>query len=84
MPEGHTSRRKAARYRESFGGRHVSSDSPQGRFAAGAREVSGRRLERALPHGKHLWYDFGGDVFVHAHLGLYGKFRTGSGKPPEP
>jgi endonuclease-8 len=58
--------------------------SPQGRFAAGAELLSGRRLEGIEPYGKHLFYAFTGDVLLHVHLGLYGKWTTGFGQPPVP
>ena len=48
--------------------------SPQGRFATGAELLTGRVVERIEPYGKHLFYGFEGDLLLHVHLGLYGKF----------
>ncbi len=73
MPEGHTLHRVAASLRHHLGGRTVTSTSPQGRFAAGAARVDGRRLVSAQAWGKHVLVGFE-DVAesVHVHLGLFG------------
>lgn len=84
MPEGHTIHRLARDHRPLLVGRPVSASSPQGRFATGAEMLTGRVVEGVEPYGKHLFYDFGSDVLLHVHLGLYGKFAVGSGPPPEP
>ncbi len=84
MPEGHTIHRLARDHRPLLVGRAVSMASPQGRFATGAELLGGRVLERIEAYGKHLFYAFAGDVFLHVHLGLYGGFLTGTGPPPEP
>ena len=84
VPEGHTLRRLADRHRELFAGQRVHASSPQGRFAAGATLIDGRRLVDASSHGKHLLHHYSGDVWLHVHLGLYGKFTDGTGKPPAP
>jgi endonuclease-8 len=73
MPEGHTIHRLAADHRAALGGRPVRVSSPQGRFADGAALVDGTVLEGVDAHGKHLFYEFGGDRLVHVHLGLFGK-----------
>ncbi|MPQ99348.1 Fpg/Nei family DNA glycosylase [Modestobacter sp. I12A-02628] len=83
MPEGHTLFRLARQQDELFVGREVHVSSPQGRFTAGAEAVDGRVLDEVTSYGKHLFARFGGDV-VHVHLGLYGKFTTGTGTAPEP
>lgn len=84
MPEGHTIHRLARRHSALLQGRPVHATSPQGRFADGAALLDGRTLERIQPHGKHLWYRFGGDRLLHVHLGLYGTFTDGAGSPPAP
>jgi endonuclease-8 len=84
MPEGHTIHRLARDHTPLLVGRTVSAASPQGRFAAGAEQLSGRRVERIEPYGKHLFYGFEGDVLLHVHLGLYGTWTTGHGPPPAP
>jgi endonuclease-8 len=60
---------------------HVTS--PQGRFAGQAELVDGRVLDEVTSYGKHLFASFGPDV-VHVHLGLYGKYTSGTGLPPAP
>ena len=84
MPEGHTIHRLARDHKPLLVGRTVSASSPQGRFATGAEMLSGRVLERIEPYGKHLFYVFEGDVLLHIHLGLYGKWTVGAGPAPEP
>jgi len=84
MPEGHTLHRLARRHGELFGGRIVRADSPQGRFAAGAARLDGRRFSRVQAYGKHLFYDVPGAGYLHVHLGLYGTFRDGEQPAPAP
>ena len=81
MPEGHTLFRLAREQDELFAGRPVHVTSPQGRFAAGAALLDGRVLDGVTSYGKHLFARFGGDS-LHVHLGLYGKYTTGTGFPP--
>lgn len=83
MPEGHTIHRLAREHNTILRGRTVRLSSPQGRFAAGAAALDGRRLDRVRPYGKHLFYEFGGDV-IHVHLGIYGKFATYDAPAPAP
>ena len=88
MPEGHVLHRLARECRSRFGGnrsgvRTVSVTSPQGRFALGATQIDGWEFADALAHGKHLFLGFRPNVkvprehwlWVHVHLGLYGKWR---------
>ena len=84
MPEGHTIHRLARDHAPLLVGHPVSASSPQGRFATGAELLSGRTVERVDPYGKHLFYAFEGELWLHVHLGLYGAFARGSGPPPEP
>ncbi len=84
MPEGHTIHRLARDHRPLLVGRPVSLASPQGRFATGAELLTGRLVEDIEPYGKHLFYAFAGDLLLHVHLGLYGKWQSGFGPPPEP
>ncbi|MGN6605672.1 MAG: Fpg/Nei family DNA glycosylase [Jatrophihabitans sp.] len=84
MPEGHTIHRLARDQQKRFGGQVLHASSPQGRFAEGAALIDGRRLVRTEAYGKHLLHRYEGDRTLHVHLGLYGKFTTGSGEPPEP
>ncbi|HZB49921.1 MAG TPA: DNA-formamidopyrimidine glycosylase family protein [Mycobacteriales bacterium] len=83
MPEGHTIHRLAREHNRLLVGHPVRATSPQGRFADGAARIDGRVLERTDAHGKHLFHRYG-DLWLHVHLGLYGKFSTGTLPPPEP
>lgn len=84
MPEGHTIHRLAREHAALLAGHPVRLSSPQGRFAAGAALLDGRVLLRTEPHGKHLWYVFDGGLSLHVHLGIYGTWATGTGRPPPP
>lgn len=84
MPEGHTIHRLARDHGALLAGHQVALASPQGRFAEGAGLLTGRVCERLEPVGKHLWYAFEGDLLLHVHLGLYGKWTSGTGAPPAP
>ncbi len=76
MPEGHTIHRLAGIFAELFEGEHIRVSSPQGRFAAGAALVDGRRLDRVEAFGKQMFLGFAGPdddpMWVRVHLGLYG------------
>ncbi|MCP3138723.1 Fpg/Nei family DNA glycosylase [Pyxidicoccus xibeiensis] len=83
MPEGHSIHRVARVHRRWLVGRRFTVDSPQGRFAEGARVLSGRALTAVEAHGKHLFHTFEGGVRLHIHLGLFGRIRHfRSGAPP--
>jgi endonuclease-8 len=84
MPEGHAIHRAARIQLELLGGRQLRADSPQGRFAEGAAALDGLRLAWTEAYGKHLFYAFKGPVWLHVHLGLFGRFRQGIGSPPAP
>lgn len=84
MPEGHTIHRLAREHTELLGGQRLSLSSPQGRFAAGAAQLDGHRLERIEPYGKHLFYRFDSELRLHVHLGLYGSWQAGPLPPPAP
>lgn len=82
MPEGHTLHRLARAQRSQFAGHRIAVSSPQGRFT-GAPLVDGRVLDDVTAHGKHLFAAFD-DRIVHVHLGLFGRYASGEGVPPEP
>jgi endonuclease-8 len=84
MPEGHTVHRQAAEHALRFGGRRVEVTSPQGRFAAGAALLDGRRLDSTEAYGKHLLLSFAGEQLLHVHLGLIGKWEFGPTPAPAP
>ncbi len=58
----------------------VAVDSPQGRFWDGARLVDGQVVTKVEAHGKHLFIGFGNKLWIHVHLGLYGKWQFGAGE----
>ena len=61
--------------------------SPQGRFEAQARLVSGRTLTNSLAVGKQLFLDFDNDLAIRIHLGIYGKwnfYSVPASKAPKP
>ena len=72
MPEGHSVHRIALQFRRNFVGDLVSASSPQGRFAAGAAELDGRRMRAATAVGKQMFLEFDDDRILRVHLGLYG------------
>ncbi|MET0136430.1 MAG: zinc finger domain-containing protein [Kibdelosporangium sp.] len=74
MPEGHTLHRLAKLHHRRYAGHPVAVSSPQGRFAAQASLLDGRRMLRAEAYGKHLFHVYGPDAIVHIHLGLAGIF----------
>ncbi len=84
MPEGHKTHCIARQHGHLFSGQKVKVTSPQGRFRADARKVSGCRLDRVAAVGKHLFYHFDSRQIVHVHLGRYGKFRQHTTPPPPP
>lgn len=61
----------------------MSASSPQGRFVGGAALVDGRVLDDTDAWGKHLFHRYD-DLWLHVHLGLFGRFRDGRGDPDEP
>lgn len=84
MPEGHTLHRLARLHTRRYAGHQVRVGSPQGRFAAGAALVDGRRFGGAQAYGKHLFHDYGEFGVVHVHLGLYGAFTEFRRPEPAP
>ncbi|MBQ1443742.1 MAG: Fpg/Nei family DNA glycosylase [Renibacterium sp.] len=77
MPEGHTIHRLARQLADVFGGQLLSASSPQGRFAAGAAQLDGRRLSSTQAHGKQLFATFDNAAVLRVHLGLYGAWDFG-------
>ena len=80
MPEGNVIHHQARRLGRAFTRRAVSVDSPQGRFADGAAQVDGHVVRKVEAHGKHLFIGFDNRLWVHIHLGLFGKWRIGRGE----
>ena len=84
MPEGHTLHRAARDQRPLLAGHAVAVTSPQGRFEAGAALLNGRRCLAVEAWGKHLLYSFEGELTLHIHLGLFGRFRRQRQPAAEP
>ncbi|WPB73604.1 DNA-formamidopyrimidine glycosylase family protein [Archangium violaceum] len=82
MPEGNILHRIARIHGQWLVGRSFTADSPQGRFSAGARHLSERRLVGVDAHGKHLFHHFEGGVRLHIHLGLFGHLRHFRSRAP--
>lgn len=72
MPEGHSVHRIAQQFTLHFVGRVVTASSPQGRFAAGAAQLSGHTMVQAKAIGKQMFLEFDHDLWLRVHLGLYG------------
>jgi len=72
MPEGHSVHRIARQFALHFVGRVCEVSSPQGRFAAGAARLDGKRMVAARAVGKQMFLEFEDDLFLRVHLGLYG------------
>lgn len=75
MPEGHTIHRAAIDQRRWLLGHALRISSPQGRFAEGAALLDRRRCLSIEAFGKHLLYGFDSALWLHVHLGLFGRFR---------
>ncbi|NND97706.1 MAG: Fpg/Nei family DNA glycosylase [Pirellulaceae bacterium] len=84
MPEGHKTHYIARQHDRLLAGHPLKVTSPQGRFRADGRKVSGHVLDRVEAVGKHLFYHFDGNQIVHVHLGRYGKYRQHAVPPPAP
>lgn len=90
MPEGHIAERIAREHKRSFGGQRLRVDSPQGKFEHGAGLLDGARLVNVVAIGKHTLHRLrrdddappSRDVWMHVHLGLYGKWWNGELPPP--
>ena len=76
MPEGHTIHAAARKHRPILVGHEVYVSSPQGRFRVEALRLSGSICRAVEAYGKHLVYEFGNTLFLHVHLGLFGRIRV--------
>ncbi|MFE7645552.1 Fpg/Nei family DNA glycosylase [Streptomyces phaeoluteigriseus] len=83
MPEGHTIHRLAQDYAR-FTASPPRVTSPQGKFSDAAALLTGTALTHTEAHGKHLFLGFAGDVWIHIHLGLFGKVTFGEATPDAP
>jgi endonuclease-8 len=79
MPEGDTIHRIARRIEAGLGGREIetaSAPSARSPLHGRAGELAGRRLDAVEARGKHLLLGFSGDVVVHSHLGINGRWSV--------
>ncbi|HET6830190.1 MAG TPA: DNA-formamidopyrimidine glycosylase family protein [Solirubrobacterales bacterium] len=86
MPEGDTIHRIATRLEAALTGREIeAATAPSARSPLHDRagELAGRTLESVEARGKHLLLHFSGDVVVHSHLGINGRWQVrGDGEMP--
>jgi len=82
VPEGNVIHHHARRLGRAFSRRAVRVDSPQGRFSDGSALVDGQVVRKVEAHGKHLFIGFANDLWIHIHLGLFGKWQFGKGEAP--
>ena len=79
MPEGDTIHRAARRIDSALVGKEMAiaaAPNPRSPLHARATDLGGRTLERAEAKGKHLLLHFSGDLVVHSHLGINGRWRV--------
>jgi len=72
VPEGHSVHRITRQFARNFVGRTVTLSSPQGRFAAGAAQLSGHVMTDARAVGKQMFLEFDNGLWLRVHLGMYG------------
>lgn len=72
MPEGHSVHRIARQFAANFVGTSPLVSSPQGRFAAGAAQLSGLEMTDARAVGKQMFLEFAHRDWLRVHLGIYG------------
>jgi endonuclease-8 len=87
MPEGDTVHRIARKLNAALRGRELEraeAPSPRSPLHGGAEVLLGRRLDRAEARGKHLIAHFSGDLVLHGHLGINGRWwiSTDGRQPP--
>ena len=77
MPEGDTIHYAARRIRTALVGHHIRSletPHPRHRFDRWPERLAGRSVEGVDAHGKHLFVRFTGDLTLHSHLRMTGKW----------
>ncbi|MDJ0377945.1 DNA-formamidopyrimidine glycosylase family protein [Cryobacterium sp. PH31-L1] len=72
MPEGHSVHRITRQFQRNFVGHRVTVSSPQGRFVAGAAQLSGHTIMDARAVGKQMFLEFDHGLWLRIHLGMYG------------
>ncbi len=73
MPEGHTIHRAARGMHRALSEQSIAVTSPQGRFKGGASVLDCRACLAVEAYGKHIVISFEGDLWLHIHLGLFGR-----------
>ncbi len=79
MPEGDTIHRIARRLNAALRGKEIGeaqAPNPRSPISHRAAELQGRRLEFAEARGKHLLAHFSGELVVHSHLGMNGRWSV--------
>lgn len=82
MPEGDTIHRAARRINLALGGREIAraeAPNPRSPIHLRASELQGHTLRRAEARGKHLLIHFSGELVIHSHLGMNGRWRIEAG-----
>jgi endonuclease-8 len=72
MPEGHSVHRIARQFALHFVGKRITASSPQGRFSAGAAQLTGHTMVESKAVGKQLFLEFDHGLWLRVHLGMYG------------
>ena len=85
MPEGDTIHYAAKRVGAALTGREIRSietPHPRTRGERWTQKLDGRGVRAVDAHGKHLFIRFDGDLTLHSHLrmtGKWGVYRRGQG-----
>jgi len=77
MPEGDTIHHAALRVRGALVGREIASvetPHPRHRLDRWPRRLAGRAVESVDAHGKHLFLRFAGELTLHSHLRMGGRW----------
>ncbi len=79
MPEGDTIHRAALRIGSALAGRvpeRILTPQPRHRLDRWPEKLAGRELRRVDAHGKHLFLRFAGDLTLHSHLRMSGRWAV--------
>ncbi|HEX6116873.1 MAG TPA: DNA-formamidopyrimidine glycosylase family protein [Solirubrobacterales bacterium] len=79
MPEGDTIHRIAGRLRAALEGKELGraeTPDPRSPIHGRAGQLEGRTFESVEARGKHLIAHFSGDLALHSHLGINGRWRV--------
>ena len=84
MPEGHVIHRAASKQNYYFKQKVLTISSPQGRFSRESKILDQNLCLKVEAFGKHLFYHFNSELFLHIHLGLFGRIRNQAAPPEDP